>query len=182
MEPPETPSSQPGKAPGPRASRRVPPTWLCAHWQCQGFTRRRAPAWPLSETRQVLCERSRFLARCRALSPWPEARSPASRAQTRTPPSPQRSARGRARSEEPPLARIRRPAPGRTPPEASRRRKGKSGARLRPPPLPAARVKTTPLLRGRAPASPPPSPFPHRATRVPAVSRSWPTAATWMGT
>lgn len=156
MEPPETPSSQPGKAPGPRASRRVPPTWLCAHWQCQGFTRRRAPAWPLSETRQVLCERSRFLARCRALSPWPEARSPASRAQTRTPPSPQRSARGRARSEEPPLARIRRPAPGRTPPEASRRRKGKSGARLRPPPF---------LLLGLRPllcsgAGPPPALLP----------------------
>lgn len=59
--------------------------------------------------------------------PGQNARSPAPRAQTRTPPSPQRSARGRVRSEETPLASIRPSAPGRTPQKQAGGGKGSLG-------------------------------------------------------
>lgn len=174
------PSSQPGKTPGPRASRRVPPTWLWAHWQCQGFTRRRAPARPLLETRKVLCECNLFLARGRALPP--RARTRGARLPAPKPALPQvrKGQQGAERALKAPLASIRPPAPGRTP-RSKQEEREVWGSPKTPPPS-CCRGKTTPLLWGRAPASPPPSPFPHRATRVPAVSRSWPTAATWMGT
>ncbi|XP_030620262.1 uncharacterized protein LOC111184064 [Delphinapterus leucas] len=63
----------------PWASQRVPPSWLWAHWQRQGRTRRWAPAVSLSETRKVLSVRNSFLARCRALPPWPRHAEPGSR-------------------------------------------------------------------------------------------------------
>nr|XP_033717613.1 serine/threonine-protein kinase LMTK3-like [Tursiops truncatus] len=81
---PETPRASPqgglhGGPIEPWASQRVPPSWLWAHWQRQGRTRRWAPAVSLSETRKVLSVRNSFLARCRALPPWPRHAEPGSR-------------------------------------------------------------------------------------------------------
>lgn len=155
------PSSQPGKTPGPRASRRVPPTWLWAHWQCQGFTRRRAPARPLLETRKVLCECNLFLARGRALPP--RARTRGARLPAPKPALPQvrKGQQGAERALKAPLASIRPPAPGRTP--RSKQEEREVWGSPKTPPLPAAGVR--PLLCSGA--GPPPAlrPPPFRTGR-----------------
>lgn len=116
----------------------------------------------------------------RLLHRGPGTRCPAPGVQNRASPSPQRSARGRARSEA---------AAGRQPASSSRkdppRRAGGRGSRVAAPghppppsvfPWPGGENSSPP-----GPGSRGPCPFPRRATQVPAGSRSLPAAATWKG-
>lgn len=172
----------------PRASQPVPPRCLRAHWQCQGRTRRWAPARPLSQTRKVLSARGSFLARCRALSPRPRCAEPALGGQTCTFPCPRRSARGRVRALNH-CGPMSSPWSEEGPPETGRR-KGKSEVTPRQPSSRCPSEIRSPKTNG-LPRRPllPSGTWPEKALSLctpgdsrPAVSGAKPTAATWSDT
>lgn len=115
----------------------------------------------------------------RLLHRGPGTRCPAPGVQTRASPSPQRSARGKARSE---AAAGRQPASSsrKDPPRRAGGGRGSPIAAPGHPPPPSV----FPWPRGDhssppGPGSRGPCPFPRRATQAPAGSRSRPAVATW---